>query len=93
MTEPKTAPERKSSTSLSSSIPLLELSVTAQAGTKQKRSRVLLMEAPDTLALGHGEISAQQHEDSKRSGDDFKMQTDAFSFSFHIFQILYCTGI
>lgn len=51
------------------------------------------MEAPDTLALGHGEISAQQHEDSKRPGDDFKMQTDAFSFSFHIFQILYCTGI
>lgn len=82
MTEPKTAPKRKSSTSLRSSIPLLELSVTVQTGRKQKKrlfifpsSSLLLLEAPDAHALGHGDISAQQHEDSKCPWDDFKMQT------------------
>lgn len=82
MTEPKTAPKRKSSTSLRSSIPLLELSVTVQTGTKQKKrlfifpsSSLLLLEAPDAHVLGHGDISAQQHEDSKGPWDDFKTQT------------------
>lgn len=88
MTEPKTAPKRKSSTSLRSSIPLLELSVTVQTGTKQKKrlfifpsSSVLLLEAPDAHALGHGESSAQQHEDSKCPWDDFNMQTSIHGHS------------
>lgn len=54
---------------------------------------MLLLEAPNTLAFGDGEISTQQHEDFKCHWDDFKMQTDGLSFSFRIFQILGCISI
>lgn len=64
MTEPKTAPERKSSTSFTAVFHCWGC-VTAQAGAEQKKrlfispsSTVLLLEAPDTLPLGDGDFSS-----------------------------------
>lgn len=54
MTEPKTATERKSSTSLHCNIPSPKLTVTVQTGKKRKNRCCRCMHPPDAHTLSNG---------------------------------------